>query len=237
MDYAEEQQSELEALEAIYPSEYTILSDDPVSFTIITRTAEFEDTGDGYTALLKFTFTPKYPEEIPEIEVVPSEEDDQTNLEPEECEDLVRVLAEQAEENTGMAMVFTLVSAALEWLNERWDASIQEKEAAEEKKRMQEEEEEHKRFEGTRVTIQTFIEWKTKFDAEMAILRRKDFDIKEKETTNKKLTGRELFMCDKTLNDSDLTFDEGDDAVPIDESLFEDMEDLDIGEDDGEDED
>ncbi|CAL8125898.1 unnamed protein product [Orchesella dallaii] len=237
MDYAEEQRSELEALEAIYPSEYTILSDDPISFTIITRTAEFEDTGEGFTALLKFTFTSKYPEEVPEMEVVPSEEDDLTNLEPEECEDLVQVLTEQAEENTGMAMIFTLVSAALEWLNERWDASLNEKEAAEERKRLQEEEEEQKRFEGTRVTIQTFIEWKTKFDAEMSILKRKEVDSKEKDTSNKKLTGRELFMCDKTLNDSDLTFDDGDDAVPIDESLFEDMEDLDIGGDEEDDED
>ena len=40
-------------------------------------------------------------------------------------------------------------------------------------------------------------------------LKKKDIESKEKEKDNKKLTGRELFMCDKTLNDSDLTFDEG----------------------------
>lgn len=42
-----------------------------------------------------------------------------------------------------MAMIFTLVSVALEWLNERWDSSVKEKEDAEEKKRLQDEEEEH----------------------------------------------------------------------------------------------
>lgn len=73
-----------------------MLSDDPISFTIVTRTTEFEDTGEGYTALLKFTFTPKYPEEVPVIEVVPSEEDEeQTNLEEDECEDLSSYLTQQ----------------------------------------------------------------------------------------------------------------------------------------------
>ena len=39
--------------------------------------------------------------------------------------------------------------------------------------------------------------------------KKRELEGKEKETSNKKLTGRELFMQDKTLNDSDLTFDEG----------------------------
>jgi len=236
MDYAEEQKSELEALEAIYPSEFAILSEDPIAFTIVTRTTEFEDTGEGHTALLKFIMTPKYPEEVPQIEIVPAEEDDETNLEPEECEDLLSVLTQNAEENTGMAMIFTLVSVAMEWLNERHDSCVKEKEDEEERKRLEEEEAEQKRFEGTRVSIQTFIEWKTKFDEEIMSKKMKE-EIKEKEAANRKLTGRELFMRDKTLIDSDLKFDEGDDAdsVPIDESLFEDLEDLDIGDEDDED--
>ena len=45
--------------------------------------------------------------------------------------------------------------------------------------------------------------WKAKFDAEMASLK----SHKEREEEGKrKLTGRELFMTDKTLNESDLTF-------------------------------
>lgn len=40
-------------------------------------------------------------------------------------------------------------------------------------------------------------------------LKKKSLDTKDKDTSNKKLTGKELFMCDKTLNDSDLTFDDG----------------------------
>lgn len=59
-----------------------------------------------------------------------------------------------------------------------------------------------KRFEGTRVTVETFMKWKEKFDDEMGITKRKE--IAEKE--GKKLTGKELFMTDKTLNQSDLKF-------------------------------
>lgn len=78
---------------------FAVLSEDPISFTIVAKTTDFEDTGEGYTALLKFTFTPKYPEEIPQIEIVPSEEDEeQTNLEPEECEDLCNHLTQQVVE-------------------------------------------------------------------------------------------------------------------------------------------
>ena len=46
--------------------------------------------------------------------------------------------------------------------------------------------------------------WKAKFDAEMADLRKTK--EKEEESSKKKLTGRQLFMADKTLNESDLSF-------------------------------
>lgn len=90
------------------------------------------------------------------------------------------------------------------------------------------------------------------FDSEREALRKSQSKVKEKETDSKKLTGKELFMIDKSLIDSDLKFDEGErniiisniaqcqvngfgslifaeeDTGPIDESLFEDLEDLDI---------
>lgn len=58
-------------------------------------------------------------------------------------------------------------------------------------------------FEGTRVSVETFMTWKAKFDAEMHALK----GSKEAEGEGKKrLTGRELFVADKTLNESDLSF-------------------------------
>jgi hypothetical protein len=147
-------------------------------------------------------------------------------LEPTDIVDLKELLAQLAAENTGMAMVFTLVSAAMEWLNTRWEGMVREKDEAEDKIRRAEAEEEQHRFDGTRVSVQTFIEWKMKFDVEMNSKRK---EVEEKEVVSKKLTGRELFLRDKTLAESDLQFvEEGEDSVAIDESLFDDLEDLDL---------
>lgn len=57
-----------------------------------------------------------------------------------------------------------------------------------------------KRFEGTLVNPETFFAWKASFDAEFAHLK----TSRERDTG--KLTGREMFMRDKTLVESDLKF-------------------------------
>lgn len=63
------------------------------------------------------------------------------------------------------------------------------------------------RFEGTRVNVETFMTWKEKFDEEMGHTRRRE---ELAALQGKKLTGKELFMTDKSLDQSDLQFlDEG----------------------------
>lgn len=57
-----------------------------------------------------------------------------------------------------------------------------------------------KRFEGTLVTPESFYAWKAKFVAEFAHLK------KAREEVTGKLTGREMFMQDTTLIQSDLKF-------------------------------
>jgi len=52
------------------------------------------------------------------------------------------------------------------------------------------------------VTVESFLSWKEKFDEEMGYTKRKELADRE----GKKLTGRELFMTDKTLDQSDLKF-------------------------------
>lgn len=59
-----------------------------------------------------------------------------------------------------------------------------------------------KRFEGTRVTVETFLKWKAQFEEETGIVKKREISDKE----GKKLTGRELFLTDKSLNESDLKF-------------------------------
>jgi hypothetical protein len=52
------------------------------------------------------------------------------------------------------------------------------------------------------VTVETFTAWKQTFQSELDKAKKMEKD--EKDT--RKLTGKELFMQDKTLNESDLKF-------------------------------
>ncbi|CAG9856824.1 unnamed protein product [Phyllotreta striolata] len=227
MDYLEEQKNEVEALESIYYGDFQVISTEPMTFSIPIKTEEFElDSGNGISCELVVTYTPKYPEEKPIIEL-----QDIENLNNEYEEQLLEYLNEQITENLGMVMVFTLVSSAQEWLNVKWEEVKKENDDRLARKLKAEEEAEQKKFDGTRVTVEAFMKWKKSFEDELGITKKKLSMEKE----GRKLTGRELFMTDNTLNESDLKFlDEGD-AVKVDESLFQDLEDLDIDDEDDED--
>ncbi|XP_064618151.1 RWD domain-containing protein 1-like [Liolophura sinensis] len=228
-DYAEEQRNEIEALEAIYP-EIEILETQPFhKFQLELKSQDAEDDPEhAATATILFTYVENYPDVAPVMEVAESE-----NLSEEQVDVLLRVMNEQAEENVGMVMVFTIVSAVQEKLSDLVEESKTQKQLEEERRIKAEEEAEQKRFEGTRVTIETFLAWKMKFDAEMA---EKDRLLGITETTSKKLTGKELFQRDATLNESDVKFlqEEGE-AVEVDESLFQDLDDLELADEDLED--
>lgn len=155
---------------------------------------------------LGFEFRPGYPEtETPIISILET-----TNLLEEDEEELLSLLKTEAKASLGMVMIFTLVSVASEWLNKRKDEDEKRKVEAIEKKKRDAEEMEMKRFEGTRVTVESFLKWKFSFDAEMAQVKSKT-QQKESTASSRKLTGRELFEKDTTLYESDLAFlEEGD---------------------------
>jgi len=228
-DFLQEQQDEMEAIESIYSEEIDILDTSPHRFTIPVKTDDYdEDEGLGRMVLLKFSFTKTYPNEAPLVEVEESENMEEDGI----LDDMAAHIKEQIEENLGMPMIFTIISAMIEWLGETNDRL--KREAEEEAQRIKDaaDEEERKKLEGTKVTIESFLAWKADFDKE----RMEKMLVKEK-TGKEKLTGRELFMTDTTLNESDLKFlaEAGDTAVTVDESLFEDLEDLDIDDDSDED--
>lgn len=220
MDHKEEQNNEIEALDSIYCGEMEILTNEPFHvFVIPVKSDDYDDeTEAGLSCRLKFEYTPSYPEELPLLDI-----EETVRLEESDEEQLTQHLKQQAEENLGMVMVFTLVSAAQEWLNIKSDEIRRTAELKEQQRLQEEEEAEMKRFEGTRVTTETFIIWKQKFEQEMGINIKK-----EKDEKNRKLTGRELFMQDKSLNESDLKFlEEGGESIKVNESLFQDIEELD----------
>lgn len=141
--YKEEQLGEIFSLESIYPDElegkslstlyhpmdshlflflhWTVLEEEPYhQFKLPVRSeGHDEDPEKGYSCSLKFTYTPTYPEEPPVVEIM-----DDVNLDDEQLQRLKERLEKEAEDNLGMVMVFSLVSAANEWLNNEWDAEI-----------------------------------------------------------------------------------------------------------------
>jgi len=105
-----------------------------------------------------------------------------------------------------MPVIFTLASHLSEQLSIQSENRLKRQQEDLERKQREEEEAEHKRFEGTRVTVETFIKWKVAFDAEQAELAKV---VKVDENEPKKLTGRQLFEKDRSLYDSDIKFISG----------------------------
>lgn len=263
--YDEEQEQELEALESIYPEELEILSrEKPISFQISVK-SQLEDAwlieeakklgnenGEIPDAecVLKFVLPENYPDELPEMEVVDPEE---SNLDETDVKALLDKLKAEGEENMGMAMTFTLVSVALDWLSQNHEVKLTKAKEESERKKEESEAAEQKRFEGTRVTVETFMAWKMKFDAELKELKR--IEDKKREAEGKAggaslVTGKELFAMNADLDDSDIKFLGGDAdgageveegggggaaGVDVDETLFQDLEDLDFDDEDDED--
>ncbi|XP_029452314.1 RWD domain-containing protein 1 isoform X2 [Rhinatrema bivittatum] len=131
-----------------------------------------------------------------------------------------------------MVMIFTLVSAVQEKLNEIVDQIKTRREEEKLKKEREAEEAEKVFFHGTPVTIENFLSWKAKFDTELAERKRKK--QKEEEQAGKiKLSGKQLFERDHNLDTSDIKFlEEAGNSVEVDESLFQEMDDLELEDDD-----
>jgi len=175
--------------------------------------------------VLQFRFPDTYPDTLPEIEIT-----DSANLDDIDERELLDLLDTEGNSSIGMVMTFTMVSVAIDWINRLSERKATEMREALEQKRREEEEAEHKKFEGTRVSVETFMTWKQKFDEEMHSL---DTTFKARQELSKKLTGKQLFETNKSLIESDLQFlDDGDQDIDtdvrVDESLFQDMDDLDL---------
>ncbi|KAK2710849.1 RWD domain-containing protein 1-like [Artemia franciscana] len=224
MSYKEDQEGEIEALESIYNTDFIVVEDSPFykfKIRLCASSTDLEFSTDP-TCFLIFTYTKKYPEEPPLVDIW-AEEDDPF-FDDLKKEELKEKLQDEASNNLGMVMIFTLVSIAQEWLAESLDLEKTRIQEERERIRTEAEEAEKRRFMGTPVTVQNFLSWKEKFDAELASMKKV-----EKEDKDRKLTGRELFLRDKTLIESDLKYlEEGGEAVAVDESLFEDLDNLDL---------
>lgn len=122
---------------------FSVLAVEPFyTFSIPIKTEEYEPgTGNGLSCSLEFTYTEKYPDESLLISI-----EEHENFGEGNAEKLKEHLMEQMNENLGMVMVFTLVSAAQEWLNVQWDKIKLKREESAAQKLREEEEAERVRY-------------------------------------------------------------------------------------------
>ncbi|GAB6021816.1 hypothetical protein CHUAL_004390 [Chamberlinius hualienensis] len=222
MSHLEEQQTEIEALESIYSDDFTLLrTDPPFKFQIFIKTSDYDsDSETGASCVLNVQYVNNYPDEVPEFEL-----GELVNVDDEIVDVLIDKLNDLAEQNRGMVMVFTLVSGVQEWLENEIEMLTKKRIEDKEKLLKEAEEAEKKKFEGTRVTVETFLKWKAAFDEEMTVLKKR---TAKDELDAKRLTGRQLFEKDHSLYDSDIRFLQQGEEVKIDESLFQDLDELDL---------
>ncbi|KAF2461032.1 RWD domain-containing protein [Lineolata rhizophorae] len=199
----EEQQEEREVLDSIFPDEIQDVSETEFRISILLDAPEEHDPdAQAPTIQLKVRYPEDYPDEAPLLDInAPPNAPKHKRLDVQEDKArLLDALQATVEENMGMAMVFTLVSA----LKDAAELLIAERVRAAEAQRdfeaQKAEEEENRRFHGTAVTRETFLQWRERFRAEMEEEARRKQAEKEAEDKKKrvpkeekKLTGKELW--------------------------------------------
>ncbi|KAG7192684.1 uncharacterized protein KQ657_001465 [Scheffersomyces spartinae] len=213
MDPHEEQQQELEVLESIYPDELTIISESKFQIHINLDT----NSERKHALVLEVKFPETYPEVVPELDIevgnsTAEDEDDDGYSEDGDDDDgddklviisetiefekadlnlLKSKLNEEAELQVGIPMIFALATTLKDEAEQLFQDKVDTAQKAYDDEMLEREREEQKKFNGTKVTPESFAEWRTNFRAEMKL------EEKDKQRFNDmhqgKLTGREIF--------------------------------------------
>lgn len=220
MDALSEQAQEIEVLQLIYPDELVLHSKTHYSIVVALDT----DSERKYKVQLDVKYTPKYPEELPNLEVsVPQkiyeeesdgeyqdsdeeEEDDDTssvnsllkiifteNIEfnAEDLKKLEQKAYDEAAENLGLPSVFSIVASLKDNAEELFSEKVAQAQKEHDQKELEKEMENQKKFIGTKVTRESYMEWRARFRKEMG------WDTREEERLKQlhggKMTGKEIF--------------------------------------------
>ncbi|CAD0113417.1 unnamed protein product [Aureobasidium uvarum] len=223
----EEQTEEREVLDSIFPEEITGATDISdteyrVSIQLEVTEADEESTESAPILILSVSYPEDYPDVAPRLDLsAPPNAPKHTHLDIQEDKTrLLDGLTATIEENLGMAMVFTLVTT----LKDEAELLIQERQQAVQAEKDLEaaeaEAEENRKFEGTKVTRETYLEWSNRFKEEMAEAKKRAEEQREAEEKKKrggkeekKMTGRELWesgVATRAFVDED---DDGADAL------------------------
>ncbi|RMJ27265.1 rwd domain-containing protein [Aspergillus sp. HF37] len=203
----EEQVEEREVLDSIFPDEITDVSETSyrISITLDPPENDVEQT-DQPGLVLQVSYPPDYPDAAPDLEITsPPNAPKHPRLDiHEDRSRLLDALQPAIEENMGMAMVFTLVSALKESAELLMAERVNAIHAQKEVEAAQVEEEENRKFQGSAVTPESFLAWRAKFLEEMEEEERRRREEKEAEDRKnkkpsavardeKKLTGKQLW--------------------------------------------
>ncbi|WVQ68557.1 uncharacterized protein L199_006766 [Kwoniella botswanensis] len=208
IDYKAILEEEFEVLESIFPDELEKLSDTSVSIRI---EPEEQSISNPIALQLIINYPETYPDAIPIISL--EEIEDEDGLREGEEDVVLDNLKEVAEESIGMAMTFTIASAAKEALALLIVDRARKEKEEDDRKTREYEEAEAARTRGTPLTKELFDKWRKSFTAEIKAKREKEeedrvraLNPKEREEWRKRKerpTGRQLFESSSTLATSD----------------------------------
>ncbi|XP_010545629.1 PREDICTED: RWD domain-containing protein 1 [Tarenaya hassleriana] len=227
-DYKQEQEMEIEALEAILMDEFKEIhsgesglntSNRCFQILISPQEDDLEEPSIATAQLaLIFSHTENYPDEVPHLDVKSIR-----GIHNSDLKTLKQKLEQEATENLGMAMIYTLVTSVKDWLNEHYGQEDGTLNAEEEAAKEDEVIVPH----GEPVTVDTFLAWRERYEAELALERAKLMPDSALTTTKeKRLSGRQWFESGRARGT----------AATVDEdSEEEDEEDIDFDDEDFED--
>ncbi|KAK1029920.1 Protein gir2 [Friedmanniomyces endolithicus] len=219
----EEQAEEREVLDSIFPDEIQDVSASEyrVSIALDVQQSD-EDENPDPVILLNIRYPEAYPDEAPRLDITQppnAPRYDHLDIQNDKAR-LLEALEPTIEESMGMAMVFALVSAlkdAAELLVSERLGAIQ---AVKDVESAKAEEEENRKFEGEKVTRESFLAWREGFQREMAdeaARRVAEVEAEEKKKRGareeRKLTGKQLWQRGLAGNTVEEEEDEGDDAL------------------------
>jgi hypothetical protein len=187
---------------------------------------EFDEESEQPIICLEVTYPEEYPDVAPQLNITsPPNASKHPRLDvQEDREQLLEALLPTIEENMGMAMVFTLVSALKESAETLMSDRANAVEAEREQVRAKAEEEENRKFQGTPVNRETFLEWNARFQQEIRDEEQREREEKEAEDKKKRSGAQEKKLTGRQLWEQGLAgkadYDEGDeDAMPAVDKL------------------
>ncbi|KAF3762342.1 RWD-domain-containing protein [Cryphonectria parasitica EP155] len=219
----EEQIEEREVLDSIFPDEITDINETEFRISITLDIEDDEPENPQPVMVLTVRYPADYPDKAPHLDL---STDDGSEKHPlfsvaDDKTALLTALGPVIEENMGMAMVFTLVTTLKEEaeqlvLRRREDAA-----RAHEEVLLAAEREENKKFHGTPVTRDTFLQWRDGFIREMEEQRVRDEEERAAEMKKARikdptrLTGRQLW--ESGLAKGEEAEEAEDDAAPVED--------------------